>query len=126
MSSLGGAVKMLSTQVESAVRRKVFLSPSSSKHVIFQLLDPDYGGGANENHGPRSGICLSIYTLLALNPFTYDHRILRTTHPVCSAIFKQDTGGLVVKWVTIGESLLLYVFAFLLPFFAVHTLYLLY
>ena len=63
---------------------------------------------------PCSGFQVSIYTLPEFNSFTYDHRILRTTHPVCSAIFKQDTGGLVVKWVTIGESLLLYVFDFLL------------
>jgi hypothetical protein len=32
--------------------------------------------------------------------------------PVRSALFKHDTGGLVVKWVIISESLLLYVFAF--------------
>ena len=57
-------------------------------------------------HAPHTG----IYRPMHYQTFTYDHRILRTTHPVCSAIFKQDTGGLVVKWVTIGESLLLYVF----------------
>jgi hypothetical protein len=34
--------------------------------------------------------------------------------PVRSAIFKQDTGGLVVRWVTTGEYPLLYVFAFCL------------
>ena len=55
-------------------------------------------------------LAIHIYLHPHLRTFTYDHRILRTTHPVCSAIFKQDTGGLVVKWVTIGESLLLYVF----------------
>jgi hypothetical protein len=44
---------------------------------------------------------------------TYDHRIMRTRLPVRSALFKHDTGGLVVKWVTISESLLLYVFCFL-------------
>jgi hypothetical protein len=32
--------------------------------------------------------------------------------PVRSALFKQDTGGLVVRWVTTSESPLLYVFAF--------------
>jgi hypothetical protein len=32
--------------------------------------------------------------------------------PVRSALFKQDTGGLVVRWVTTGESPLLYVFDF--------------
>jgi hypothetical protein len=32
--------------------------------------------------------------------------------PVRSAIFKQDTGGLVVRWVTTGEYPLLYVFVF--------------
>jgi hypothetical protein len=42
---------------------------------------------------------------------TYDHRILRTRLPVRSALFKQDTGGLVVRWVTTSESPLLYVFA---------------
>jgi hypothetical protein len=36
---------------------------------------------------------------------------MRTRLPVRSALFKHDTGGLVVKWVTISESLLLYVFA---------------
>jgi hypothetical protein len=45
---------------------------------------------------------------------TYDHRIMKTRLPVRSALFKHDTGGLVVKWVTISESLLLYVFDILL------------
>ncbi|KAF2706560.1 hypothetical protein K504DRAFT_385068, partial [Pleomassaria siparia CBS 279.74] len=43
-------------------------------------------------------------------PFTYDHRTMKTGLPVRSALHKHRTGGLVVKWVTIGESLLLYVF----------------
>jgi hypothetical protein len=42
---------------------------------------------------------------------TYDHRTLKTRLPVRSALFKQRTGGLVVRWVTTGESPLLYVFA---------------
>jgi hypothetical protein len=33
--------------------------------------------------------------------------------PVRSALFKQDTGGLVVRWVTTSESPLLYVFGLL-------------
>ncbi|KAF1961144.1 hypothetical protein CC80DRAFT_402106, partial [Byssothecium circinans] len=57
---------------------------------------------------------------------TYDHRILRTRLPVRSAIYKQDTGGLVLRWVTTGEYLLLYVFAvffvkFLCGFFCACT-----
>jgi hypothetical protein len=44
---------------------------------------------------------------------TYDHRILNTRLPVRSAIYKQDTGGLVVRWVTTSESPLLYVLNFL-------------
>jgi hypothetical protein len=44
---------------------------------------------------------------------TYDHRTLRTELPVRSAVLKQCTGGLVVRWVTTSESPLLYVFAFL-------------
>ena len=42
--------------------------------------------------------------------FTYDHRTLKTGLPVRSALLKQRTGGLVVRWVTTGESPLLYVF----------------
>ena len=47
--------------------------------------------------------------------FTYDHRTLRIRLPVRSAIYKQCTGGLVVRWVTTSESPLLYVFALFLP-----------
>jgi hypothetical protein len=36
-----------------------------------------------------------------------------TRLPVRSALFKQDTGGSVVRWVTTSESPQLYVFAFL-------------
>jgi hypothetical protein len=49
--------------------------------------------------------------------FTYDHRTLKTRLPVRSALFKQRTGGLVVRWVTTGESPLLYVFAIFDQFF---------
>ena len=42
---------------------------------------------------------------------TYDHRILNAALPVRSAVLKQDTGGLVVRWVTTSEYPLLYVFA---------------
>jgi hypothetical protein len=59
-----------------------------------------------------SGIYLSKRT----KSFTYDHRTLKTRLPVRSALFKQRTGGLVVRWVTTGESPLLYVFGVL--FFA--------
>jgi hypothetical protein len=43
--------------------------------------------------------------------FTYGHRTLKTELPVRSAVLKQGTGGLVVEFVRIGESPLLYVFA---------------
>ena len=51
---------------------------------------------------------------------TYDHRTLKIRLPVRSAIYKQCTGGLVVRWVTTSESPLLYVFAndHNIPFFA--------
>ena len=45
---------------------------------------------------------------------TYDHRTLKTRLPVRSALFKQRTGGLVVRWVTTSEYPLLYVFAILM------------
>jgi hypothetical protein len=44
---------------------------------------------------------------------TYDHRTLKTRLPVRSALFKQRTGGLVVRWVTTSEYPLLYVFAYI-------------
>ena len=47
---------------------------------------------------------------------TYDHRTLKTRLPVRSALFKQRTGGLVVRWVTTSEYPLLYVFAHDFPF----------
>ena len=43
---------------------------------------------------------------------TYDHKTLKIRLPVRSAIYKQCTGGLVVRWVTTSESPLLYVFVF--------------
>jgi hypothetical protein len=51
-----------------------------------------------------------VYTPFAPISSTYDHRTLKTRLPVRSALFKQRTGGLVVRWVTTGESPLLYVF----------------
>ncbi|KAF2636387.1 hypothetical protein P280DRAFT_409808, partial [Massarina eburnea CBS 473.64] len=56
------------------------------------------------------------YTLKA-KTITYDHRIMSTELPVRSAVLKHDTGGLVVRWVTTGEYLLLYVFAVFADFF---------
>ena len=47
---------------------------------------------------------------------TYDHRTLKTRLPVRSALFKQRTGGLVVRWVTTSEYPLLYVFDFFVDF----------
>jgi hypothetical protein len=49
---------------------------------------------------------------------TFDHRTLKTRLPVRSALFKQRTGGLVVRWVTTGESPLLNVFATCISFCA--------
>ena len=53
---------------------------------------------------------------------TYDHRLMRTGHPVRSAILKHQIGRSVVGWVTTSESLLLYVI-FLLPFWYRHVKY---
>ena len=52
-----------------------------------------------------------MYDLKA-EQITYDHRLRRTGHPVRSAIHKPQIGRSVVEWVTISESLLLYVFCF--------------
>src|SRR5690348_13098068 len=53
------------------------------------------------------------YIILTVKRITYDHRTLKTRLPVRSALFKQRTGGLVVRWVTTSEYPLLYVFALL-------------
>jgi hypothetical protein len=53
-----------------------------------------------------------IYSMYLSNTFTYDHRTLKTGLPVRSALLKQRTGGLVVRWVTTSEYPLLYVFGF--------------
>ena len=44
---------------------------------------------------------------------TYDHNLMKTSHPVRSGIYKHESDRLVLRWVTTWESLLLYVFAFL-------------
>ena len=55
-----------------------------------------------------------IFTNQADIFITYDHRTSTIALPVRSAVLKRCTGGLVVRWVTTGESPLLYVFAFCL------------
>ncbi|EMD85260.1 hypothetical protein COCHEDRAFT_1119423, partial [Bipolaris maydis C5] len=45
---------------------------------------------------------------------TYGHRKFSASHPVRSGLYKQFTGGLVVRWVTTSESPLPYVFGFIL------------
>jgi hypothetical protein len=64
-----------------------------------------------------SAECSEFIKAQWINPSTYDHRTLKTRLPVRSALFKQRTGGLVVRWVTTSEYPLLYVFVcfFLLP-----------
>src|SRR5690242_19062224 len=59
---------------------------------------------------------LLLYIPDSVYPFTYDHRTLKTRLPVRSALFKQRTGGLVVRWVTTSEYPLLYVFLHFHPF----------
>jgi hypothetical protein len=61
---------------------------------------------------------LSICMLRLIKSFTFDHRTLRTRLPVRSALFKQRTGGLVVRWVTTSEYPLLNVFAQVFFFYA--------
>jgi hypothetical protein len=55
-------------------------------------------------------VLLTLYCESTNFYLTYDHRTLKTRLPVRSALFKQRTGGLVVRWVTTSEYPLLYVF----------------
>jgi hypothetical protein len=61
--------------------------------------------------------------LLLDSALTYDHWILNIALPVRSAVLKQDTGGLVLEFVRIVESPLLYVFFFLLFFELVYPMW---
>ena len=62
-------------------------------------------------------LILDMY-LLCCNLDTYDHRTSTIALPVRSAVLKRCTGGLVVRWVTTGESPLLYVFEIYFCFFS--------
>ena len=64
--------------------------------------------------GIRGNFSISIKE--ASESVTYDHRSRRKGDPVRSRILKPRIGWLVVKWVTISESQLSYVFAFFLTF----------
>jgi hypothetical protein len=59
----------------------------------------------------------ALYIVINHASFTYDHRKLRTGHPVRSGVLKQFTGCVVVGWVTTSEVQLLYVIFFLVFFF---------
>ena len=70
-----------------------------------------------------SFVHIGLMSYLLFHSSTYDHRILKSALPVRSAVLKQDTGGLVVRWVTTSESPLLYVFvinSFFLPIRLLH------
>ena len=81
--------------------------------------EPPY---ARERVGSRIWTCLSFlpevesiersgkYSSRFMKSFTYDHRKMNIGLPVRSALHKHLTGGSVVRWVTTGESPLLYVF----------------
>ena len=78
--------------------------------VVLTMLEPN-----QSYHQRRVNVLqlLRLYSLLTTPYFTYDHRTLKTRLPVRSALFKQRTGGLVVRWVTTSEYPLLYVFVVL-------------
>jgi hypothetical protein len=73
--------------------------------IVFMCRILGDGGSAFQLH---------LYMVNLTTADTYDHRTLKTRLPVRSALFKQRTGGLVVRWVTTSEYPLLYVFDFLL------------
>ncbi|KAF2024581.1 hypothetical protein EK21DRAFT_93960 [Setomelanomma holmii] len=57
---------------------------------------------------PHQAQAPSLYAHYGGNPSTYDHRFEKLALPVCSAVLKLVTGGLVVRWVTTGEYPLLF------------------
>ena len=55
----------------------------------------------------------TLYVIRSTSPATYDHRRMKTGHPVRSGVLKHSTGCVVVGWVTTSEFQLLYVQPFL-------------
>jgi hypothetical protein len=77
--------------------------------VCLPCLQSPLLGGCSGAGAPQRR---AIYTSSLRYHMTYDHRTLKTRLPVRSALFKQRTGELVVRWVTTSEYPLLYVFGF--------------
>ncbi len=63
----------------------------------------------------RGALKDSIYLVLGQSSFTYDHIHGRIGHPVRSGELKPLRGGVVLRWVTTRECLLLYVLHFFWP-----------
>ena len=84
-------------------------------HSHHGFAAPPRGGGARAGGLHRGTAKFRIFYPKAIASSTYDHRTLKTRLPVRSALFKQRTGGLVVRWVTTSEYPLLYVFGFFVP-----------
>jgi hypothetical protein len=82
---------------------------SKQKGIFPSLYDIGYEGSSRITF---LGKFVSNIHKSSTFSITYDHRTLKTRLPVRSALFKQRTGGLVVRWVTTSEYPLLYVFAF--------------
>jgi hypothetical protein len=87
-------------------------SSSCRRYLLVFTRDGAAKPSYVQGHWVATLICKIIYPT-TVQSYTYDHRRLRTELPVRSAVLKQSTGGLVVRWVTTGEYPLLYVFSFL-------------
>jgi hypothetical protein len=96
--------------IESKFLNWLLLSP----HSVANKYLTQKGCSVAVRLAREMGVNCTIDTLYPTMTATYDHRNFRRALPVRSAVLKKVTGGLVVKWVTIGESPLLYVFA--IPF----------
>ena len=98
--------------------KETLFTQTSAPQMDLRIALPNTPLDISSIHGSRWStqsrqILGTIYTPQLSNYFTFDHRTLRTLLPVCSALDKQRTGGLVVRWETTGESPLLNVFEFL-------------
>jgi hypothetical protein len=98
---------------------KISVHTHMTRHHLFQLCCT---ASCHSKHWSRSlfspevpSCCFTAASLVEpmgqiTRRIPYSHRTLRTRLPVRSALFKQRTGGLVVRWVTTSEYPLLYVF----------------
>jgi hypothetical protein len=110
-SSLPLEIPYLNQRIQWYLRQSniVLIGPAQNDSKSSMTSCPT---STNSTMLPRS------YTIQQPYSITYDHRRMRTGHPVRSGVLKHSTGCVVVGWVTTSEFQLLYVVISFCHFFS--------